>query len=98
AAPSPAIAIEALEARVAELEGVARLVTELQARLRDAHEHLAAGEAKLVRHEAMILQLNQAISNLNSRSESEGNVVEELRGVVGEQAMRLANVGRALLT
>jgi hypothetical protein len=87
----------ALVARVTGLEDQERLVRELQTRLRDTHEQLAAGEARLGSLEAILAQLSQAYAALNARLDAQTREIEDLRRVTTEQATRIATAGAALL-
>ena len=86
-----------LAGRVSGLEEQERLLQELQARLREAHEHLAAGEARLGALEAILAELSQAYAALNARLDAQTREIEDLRRVSAEQTMRITTAARALL-
>jgi uncharacterized coiled-coil protein SlyX len=88
---------DALAGRVSGLEEQERLLQELQARLREAHEHLAAGEARLGALEAILAELSQAYAALNARLDAQTREIEDLRRVSAEQTMRITTAARALL-
>ena len=66
-------------------------------RLRETHGHLAAGEARLGSLEAILADLSQAYAALNARLDTQTREIEDLRRVVADQSIRLANAASALL-
>jgi uncharacterized coiled-coil protein SlyX len=91
------VRIDALAARVSGLEDQERLLRELQARLRDTHEQLAAGEARIGSLDAILAELSKAYAALNARLDAQTREIEDLRRVVADQSTRLASAARALL-
>jgi hypothetical protein len=84
-------------AAVSGLEDQERLLRDLQARLRETHEQLAAGAARLGPLEAKLAELSQAHGTLNARLDAQTREIEDLRRVTADQAMRLAAAASALL-
>jgi hypothetical protein len=82
---------------VSELEDQERLLRDLQARLRETHEQLAAGEARLGSLEAILGDLSQAYAALNARLDAQTREIEDLRRLVADQSARLATAASALL-
>jgi uncharacterized coiled-coil protein SlyX len=89
--------IDALAERVSGLEDQERLLRELQARLRDTHEQLAAGEARVGSLDAIVAELSKAYAALNARLDAQTREIDDLRRVVADQSTRLASAARSLL-
>ena len=89
--------VEAFAAPVSGLEDQERLLQELQARLRETHEQLAAGEARIGSLDAILGELSQAHAALNARLDTQTREIEDLRRVVADQSTRLATAASALL-
>jgi hypothetical protein len=88
---------EAVAAPVTGLEDQERLLEELQARLRDTHEQLAAGEERIGSLDAILGELSQACTVMNARLDAQTREIEDLRRVVADQSTRLATAASALL-
>jgi hypothetical protein len=95
-ATSP-VRIEAVAAPVSGLEDHERLLRELQTRLRDTQEQLAAGEARIGPLEAILVELTQVDAALSARLDAQSREIEDLRRVIADQASRLATAASALL-
>jgi uncharacterized coiled-coil protein SlyX len=74
-----------------------RLLQELQARLRETHEQLAAGEERIGSLDAILGDLSQTCAALNARLDAQTREIDDLRRVVADQSTRLASAASALL-
>lgn len=74
-----------------------RLLQELQARLRETHEQLAAGEERIGSFDTILGELSQTCAALNARLDAQTREIDDLRRVVADQSTRLASAASALL-
>ena len=86
-----------LERRVTVLEDSARLVADLQARLRSAYEQLAAAEARLGALEPSVAALAQAYNALVAQLQAQRHELEALRAASVKHEAQIATAARALL-
>lgn len=87
-----------LETRVAALEDAARLIADLQSRVRAAYGQLASAEARLGAIEPLVSQLAQANATLNSKLAAQAHEIEALRTQSSKQQAQLITAARALLS
>jgi len=74
-----------------------RLVAELQARLREAHEQLAAAEARIGALEPAVDDLTKAFGVLNAQLHARAEELKELRAASAKREEQITAAARALL-
>jgi hypothetical protein len=89
--------VAAVAPRDAASEDGGRLVTELQTRLREAHEQLAAAESRIGALEPAVDDLTKAFGVLNAQLHARAEELKELRAASARREEQIAAAARALL-